>query len=73
MTLTLQRHSGKTPHQLRAEFEARATTAEASLATMREALEELANLMDAVVEGEYQPDSFTTQPARRALGGTNAE
>lgn len=34
---------------------------------MREALEELADLMDDVRAGEYKPDSFTTQPAREAL------
>ncbi|WP_370193278.1 hypothetical protein [Aurantimonas coralicida] len=32
-----------------------------------EVLSELADLMDAVVEGEYKPDSFTTQPARAVL------
>lgn len=31
------------------------------------ALEELARLMDDVLAGEYQPDSFTTQPAMRAI------
>ena len=37
------------------------------VAALREALSELADLMDAVCEGEYKPDSFTTQPARKAL------
>lgn len=32
-----------------------------------EALEELADLFDAMVSGEYRPDSFTTQPARAAI------
>lgn len=31
------------------------------------ALEELADLMEAVRTGEYAPDSFTCQPARAAL------
>jgi hypothetical protein len=37
---------------------------------LREALAELADLMDDVCDGKYQPDSFTTQPARAALGDT---
>ncbi len=37
---------------------------------LKEALEELADLMDAVVSKDYTPDSFTTQPARAALGET---
>jgi hypothetical protein len=32
-----------------------------------EAAKELADLMDEVVEGNYKPDHFTTQPLRRAL------
>jgi HAMP domain-containing protein len=32
-----------------------------------EAAEELADLMDDVVRGNYKPDSFTTQPLRKAL------
>lgn len=35
MTLTLQRRSGKTPHQLRREAEERAEAAEAELASLR--------------------------------------
>ncbi|TPM58945.1 hypothetical protein FJ959_08700 [Mesorhizobium sp. B2-2-4] len=31
------------------------------------ALDELADLMDGTVSGDYVPDSFTTQPARAAL------
>jgi len=34
---------------------------------LREALAELMVLMDAVCDGDYTPDSFTTQPARAAL------
>lgn len=34
---------------------------------MRDALAELADLMDDVVAGEYTPDKFTTRPARAAL------
>jgi hypothetical protein len=34
---------------------------------MEEALSELADLVEAMLEGEYTPDSFTTQPARMAL------
>ena len=36
-------------------------------AELVEVLEELADLMDAVIEGEYEPDSFTTQPASLAI------
>lgn len=32
-----------------------------------EALEELIDLMEDIRQGEYVPDSFTTQPARIAL------
>jgi hypothetical protein len=34
---------------------------------------ELADLMDAVYEGEYTPDSFTTQSARATLAQIDAE
>lgn len=34
---------------------------------LRECAEELADLMEAVVAGDYKPDSFTTQPIRAAL------
>lgn len=37
---------------------------------LRALLVELADLMDDVCEGHYKPDSFTTQPARAALGDT---
>jgi len=40
---------------------------------LREALDELADLMDDVVAGNYTPDSFTTQPARRALAGKQGD
>jgi len=43
---------------------------QAEVARLREALEELADLMDDVVAGTYKPDSFTTQPARAALSDT---
>ena len=38
-----------------------------------EALEELADLFDAMVSGEYQPDSFTTQPAHAAIAKAKGE
>ena len=38
-----------------------------------EALEELADLFDGLVSGEYQPDSFTTQPARAAIAKAKGE
>ena len=70
-----------TPHQLRAEFEARATTAEASLATMREALEQIAAFNDKQASerlaqtGSYASfdEPGSVEIARRALGGSNAE
>jgi hypothetical protein len=34
---------------------------------VREALEEAVDLFNAIREGEYKPDSFTTQPLREAL------
>lgn len=39
-----------------------------------DAVKELADLMDAVRDGNYAPDSFTTQPARAAIAkATGAE
>lgn len=38
-----------------------------------EALEELVDLFDGLVSGEYQPDSFTTQPARAAIAKAKGE
>jgi len=32
-----------------------------------EALEELCNLVDDIIQGNYKPDGFTTQPARNAI------
>ena len=34
---------------------------------LRAALAELADLMQGVIDGDYKPDCFTLQPARRAL------
>lgn len=36
-------------------------------------LKELVDLMEAVIEGEYRPDSFTTQPARLAIKKAEGE
>lgn len=36
-------------------------------AELLEALKELSDLMDDVRSGNYEPDSFTTQPARTAI------
>ncbi|GAG04016.1 unnamed protein product, partial [marine sediment metagenome] len=41
----------------------RTTKGEKNIATLLEALKELVGLVDAIREGEYTPDSFTTQPA----------
>ena len=38
-----------------------------------EALEKLADLMDAVISGEYKPDSNTGQPARIAIAKARGE
>lgn len=38
-----------------------------------EALYELTDLVDALVSGEYRPDSFTTQPAHAALKKARGE
>jgi len=38
---------------------------------LREALDELATLMDDIIAGNYKPDSFTCQPARKALAATD--
>ena len=47
---------------------ARAQAAESQRDRAVGVLRELADLMDAVREGSYTPDSFTTQPARALLG-----
>lgn len=39
----------------------------AAAPAMYEALSELVDLMQAVIDGDYTPDSFTLQPARAAL------
>jgi hypothetical protein len=39
----------------------------AKIERLRTLLAELADLMDGVLDGEYTPDQFTTQPARTAL------
>lgn len=41
--------------------------AAARIVELEEALSELVDLMEAVREGDYKPDSFTTQPARAVL------
>lgn len=38
-----------------------------------EALEKLADLMDAVISGEYKPDSYTGQSARIAIAKARGE
>ena len=38
---------------------------------MYEALSELVDLVEGIISGDYKPDSFTTQPGRKAL--TKAE
>ena len=42
------------------------------VAELVEALEELVDLMEGVYQGEYIPDSLTTQPARAALAAYRA-
>jgi hypothetical protein len=37
---------------------------------LRDCLSELVDLMEDVRTGNYSPDSFTTQPAKRVLGGS---
>ena len=39
----------------------------ASAPELLEALMELADLMEDILSGDYKPDSFTCQPARRAI------
>lgn len=38
-----------------------------------EALEELSNLMQGVIDGTYKPDSFTFQPAKHAIAKAKGE
>lgn len=45
MTLTLQRHSGQTPHHLRIAAEARAIASEAKVAELQEALNSVATIL----------------------------
>ena len=44
-----------------------ATPAREAADDMLAALEELADLMESVRQGDYTPDSFTCQPARAAI------
>lgn len=50
-----------------AERDATITALKSENEKLRGALAELADLMDGVIDGTYEPDSFTTQPARAAL------
>jgi hypothetical protein len=43
------------------------TYTETEVKELYECLEELAELMQGVIDGEYKPDSFTTQPAIKVL------
>ena len=56
----------------RAEQEANARLI-AAAPELLEALEELADLVDDLVDGIYRPDSFTTQPARAAIAKAKGE
>ncbi len=49
------------------EQQLRAVKAEQEADRFRAVLEELVILMQAIIEEEYVPDSFTLQPAREAL------
>lgn len=51
----------------------RRTPQEAAAPELYEALDELTALMRDVVEGNYKPDSFTVQPAERALAKARGE
>ena len=42
--------------------------AAAEIERLRATLDELAGLMQEVIDGDYVPDSFTLQPAEHALG-----
>jgi hypothetical protein len=44
-----------------------AAPGEAAVLSIRDALAELVDLMQGVIDGNYEPDSFTLQPARAAL------
>lgn len=44
-----------------------AAPGEAAVPSIRDALAELVDLMQGVIDGNYEPDSFTLQPARAAL------
>lgn len=46
--------------------------ARARLSVLSAAATELADLMDATRDGDYAPDSFTTQPIRTALAGAKS-
>ena len=52
---------------------ARAPETAAERDRLLEVLRELVDLMDAVKDGEYDPDSFTTMPARAAIAEAEKE
>lgn len=60
-----------TPQPTEASEEACRAEAQKQIVMLREALDELATLMDDVIAGNYKPDSFTCQPARKALDATD--
>ena len=41
------------------------------IAELEEALKEAVDLMEDTISGEYTPDSFTTQPWKRTLEGSD--
>lgn len=47
------------------------STAQKRIVLLRAALEDLAMCMQGVIDGEYEPDSFTLQAARKALAETS--
>ena len=47
------------------------STAQKRIVLLRAALEDLAMCMQGVIDGEYEPDSFTLQAARKLLAETS--
>jgi hypothetical protein len=82
MTLTLQRHTGQTPHQLRTAAESRATAAEGRVALLEEERDEQQKIIAAFVQrfelysgpndmhaGKHDLELLTLARARLAKGG----
>ena len=66
------RHNAERAARILAAIEPQPDPRDEVIARLVEALDELADLTDDLVNGVYTPDSFTSQPARAAIAAAKA-